>query len=84
MDFPIVLLVLLALPFAVAAVIIAVSSGRRRGRSTADGPAPEARHRGQADTAAVQSAAVHPPTATPKIRAGRDRRADAARGSADA
>ena len=81
MDFPFLLIALLALPVVVAAAIVAVSAARRRRHAPAHGPAPEPRHRGQADTAAVQSAAVHPSAATRKVRAGRDRRADSASGS---
>ncbi|HVM27655.1 MAG TPA: hypothetical protein VM433_08285 [Mycobacteriales bacterium] len=78
MDFPLLLLVLLALPFVVAAVIVAVSVIRRRRSAEAHGPATEPVHRGQADTAAVQSAAVHPPAAGRRVRAGRERRAASA------
>ena len=81
MRLPFVLLMLLALPFAVAAVIVAVSSVRRR-HNAGHGPVPEPRHRGQADTAAVQDAAVYPEAPARKIRPARDRRADSARGSA--
>jgi hypothetical protein len=81
MDTPI-LLALLALPFVVAAAIVAVSSLRRRRQAPSHGPATEPNHRGQADTGAVQSAAAHPTPAPVKARPGRDRRAAAARHSA--
>lgn len=69
---------LLALPFAVAAVIVAVSSVRRR-RHTADyGPAYEPAHRLQADTASVQSAKVHPAAFARRVVSGRERRAASA------
>jgi hypothetical protein len=80
MDF--VLPTLLALPFAAAAVIVAVSSVRRRRHARAHG-ATDAIHRGQADTAAVQSAAIYPPVTGPKVRGGRERRASSAPRSTD-
>ena len=83
MDFPILLLVLLFTPFAVAAVILAVSMLRRRRRAPAHGPAPAPQHRAQADTGAVQDATVHPQAGPVKVRAARDRRAESARGATD-
>ena len=77
MDAPL-LLVLLGLPFAVAAAVLAVSSLRRRRHAPADGSTPEPVHRGQADTAAVQSARVHPAPSARRVRSGRDRRAESA------
>ncbi len=72
MDF--LLPALLALPLTAAAVIIAVSSVRRRRHARAHGTT-EAVHRAQADTAAVQSATVYPPPTGRKVRGGRQRRA---------
>ncbi len=80
MDFP--LAALLALPFAAAAVIVAVSSVRRRRHARADGIT-EPVHRAQADTAAVQSAAVHPPARGRKVQGGRERRAGSAARATD-
>ena len=74
MDFPL-LLVLLALPVAVAAAIVTVSAVRRRRHAPADGVAPEPVHRAQADPAAVQAATVHPEAAGRKVIPGRERRA---------
>ena len=74
MDVP-VLFVLLALPFAAAVAIVAVSLVRRRGRPTLDGPGGESVHRLQAETAAVQDATVHPPRVTGHAVSGRERRA---------
>jgi hypothetical protein len=73
MDFPL-LLVLLALPFAVAGVIVAVSVARRRSHAAAhEGTEPA--HRLQADTAAVQDAAPRAADAAPRLPSGRERRA---------
>ena len=66
------LLVLLALPFAMTAVIVAVSA-IRRGRETS---APT--HRLQSDTAAVQAARVHSPATGHTVTSGRERRGAAA------
>lgn len=74
MDLPL-LLVLLALPFVVAVAVVAVSSTRRRRHASADGAPTEPVHRGQADSAAVQSAAVHPAAAPRTGLTGRERRA---------
>jgi hypothetical protein len=76
MDSPLPLLLLLALPLVAALVIVAVSAARRRRSARAHG-AVEPVHRGQADTAAVQSAVVHPPTARRKVLGGRERRGGA-------
>ncbi len=74
MDFPFLLLVLLALPFIAAAAIVTVSSVRRRRHARAGGPV-EPVHRAQADTADVQAAAVYPPATGRKVLGGRERRA---------
>ena len=79
MEFPYLLLVLLALPFAMAAVVVGVHSARRRRSVTAGGVAAEPNHRAQSDAADVQSAVVHPAPAPRKVQAARDRRADSAR-----
>jgi hypothetical protein len=84
MDFPFLLLVLLLTPFATAAVILAVSTIRRRRRARAHGAATEPHHRAQADTGAVQDATVHPEAGPAKVRAARDRRAESVRGATDA
>lgn len=65
---------LLALPFGVAAVIVAVSFVRRRRQSQAEQTA-EPAHRAQAGTAAVQGAADHTLVAGRRVRGGRERRA---------
>ena len=78
MDFPLLLAVLLALPFAAAAVIIAVSAGRRRRHAHAGDPDAEPVHRGQADPAAVQSARVSSKALAKRLTSGRERRAGAA------
>lgn len=78
-----VLPALLALPFAVAAVIVAVSSVRRRGHAAAHAPATEPVHRLQSDTASVQSAAVHPAASARRGISARERRAASATGPAD-
>jgi hypothetical protein len=72
MDF--LLPVLLALPLAVGAVILIVSAVRRRRHAQGT---TEAVHRGQTDTAALQSAAVYPPAQEPRVRGGRERRGSA-------
>jgi hypothetical protein len=72
-DFPFLLLALLALPFAVAAAIVVVSLVRRRAHTPAGGPSPEPVHRAQTGTAAVQSAAV-PRRAPRRVTSGRERR----------
>ena len=79
MDFPFVLLVLLALPFAAAAVVVGVSSVRRRRHAAVGATTPEPHHRAQSDAADVQSAVVHPAVAPRKVQAARDRRADSGR-----
>ena len=76
MDFPLLLLVLLALPFAVAAVIVTVSSSRRRRRAVGRTSDVEPVHRAQADTAAVQSARVSSKALTKRLTSGRERRAE--------
>ncbi len=68
---------LLTLPFAAAVVIVVVSFLRRR-RHGRTHEITEPVHRAQADTAAVQSAAVYPPAKGRIIRGGRERRAGAA------
>ncbi len=73
MDFPFLLLLLLALPFMVGAFIVVVSRIRRRRHAPAGGPVPV--HRGQADTGAVQDATHHPGAGARKVESGRDRRA---------
>lgn len=82
MDSPLVLLVLLALPIAVGAVILAVSYARRSGQPAAAAGA-EPDHRLQADTAAVQRDAVYPRSAAPAVESGRERRAASADRPAD-
>lgn len=84
MDFPYLLIVLLTLPLAVAAVIVAVSTARRKSRAAAHGRVAEPVHRGQADTAAVQNAASRPEAAPRKVTAGRVRRAGTAARPTDA
>lgn len=75
MDFPLLLLALLSLPIVVAALIVTVSVGRRRGRTPADATS-EPEHRLQAGTAAVQDAAVHPAPVAPAATSARQRRAE--------
>jgi hypothetical protein len=75
MDFPFLLLLLLALPFIVGAFIVVVSRIRRRRHAPATGPVPAPVHRGQADTGAVQNATRHPEPAARKVESGRERRA---------
>lgn len=75
MDVPSLLLVLLALPFAVAAAIVAVSATRRRRQAAAHRDADEPVHRLQTDTAVEQDAAVHPAAVVRKSESGRERRA---------
>jgi hypothetical protein len=75
MDFPSLLLVLLVAPFAVAAIVIAVSQVRRRRQQLLGAGPTEPVHRGQADTAAVQDARVYPQVAGAKVQSGRERRA---------
>lgn len=75
------LIVLLVLPFTVAAVVIAVSSVRRRRHAGSHGPAAEPVHRFQTDTAAVQSSAVHVAPAARTVISGRERRAASRRPS---
>lgn len=70
-----VLPALLALPLIVGAVIIVVSAVRRRGQARGT---TEVVHRGQTDTADLQSAAIHPPAAERRVRGGRERRGGAA------
>jgi hypothetical protein len=74
---------LLILPFAVGALIVAVSAVRRRRRAAVDGPESEPAHRLQTETAAVQDAAVHPEAETPPLSSGRARRAGAANRTGD-
>ena len=74
MDFPFLLLALLALPLVAAGLIVAVSASRRRGEAVADEPV----HRLQTGTAAAQDAVVHPAAAAPKVESARQRRADSA------
>lgn len=73
-----VLPVLIALPFAVAAFILAVSALRRRRHARAHGPR-EPVHRAQAATAAAQSASIPPAPTGRKPVTGRERRARSAR-----
>lgn len=73
MDSTFLLIVLLALPVAAAAVIVAVSVGRRRGR-----PADDCEHRLQAHTAAEQDAAAPPAAGRPRAVSARERRAASA------
>ncbi len=80
MDF--VLPALLALPLAAAAVIVAVSSVRRRRHARGHGTS-EPVHRAQADSAAVQSAVVYPRATERRVRGGRERRASSAARSHD-
>ena len=74
MEFPFLLLVLLALPLVVAALIVAVSFSRRRSHREVDDPV----HRLQTGSAAAQDAVVHPPAAAPKAESARQRRAESA------
>lgn len=74
MDFPFLLLALLALPLIAAALIVTVSVARRRSREAASEPA----HRLQADSAVTQDAAVHAPAPPPPAATGRTRRAASA------
>lgn len=76
------LLGLLLLPLIVAALIIAVSSIRRR-RHTRDHGTDEPVHRGQAATAAVQDAASPLPRTGSRVVGGRERRAKSEAGSED-
>ena len=78
MDIPIVLLVLLALPIALSALIITVSAGRRRRRSAHGPDSGGVVHRLQADTAVDQDAAVPAPVEPRAEVPGRERRAAAA------
>ena len=71
------LLLLIALPFAAAAVIVGISSVRRR-RHASSAPA----HRFQSDTAAVQDEGVYPAAAPRAVQPGRERRAASAEGRA--
>jgi hypothetical protein len=75
MDSPFLLLLLLALPFIVGALIVVVSRIRRRRHAPATGPAPAPVHRGQADSGAVQNATRHPEAAARRVESGRERRA---------
>ncbi len=75
-------LVLLALPFAVAATILVVSVVRRRRHERSHGRT-EPVHRAQSDTAVVQDAAVYPATSGRHVEGGRERRAGAAREARD-
>ncbi len=70
--------VLLALPFVLAAVIVAVSFVRRRRSHAGSGPAPETVHRLQSNTASVQSAEVYPAPTARRGVSGRERRAASA------
>lgn len=78
MDFPFLLLALLALPFAVAAAIVLVSSVRRRGHAPAHEQAAEPTHRLQAETAGAHGRALYPRTMARRVRSGRERRAASA------
>ena len=78
MDFPFLLIVLLALPVVTAAVILGVSAARRSRRAAADEPTGADAHRLQADTAGVQDAADHPSAGPPEVASGRARRAASA------
>ena len=73
MDSPLLLVALLGLPLAAAALIVAVSSARRRRG------AGEPRHRLQADPAAVQDAAVYPADPGRRVTPGRERRGASSR-----
>lgn len=70
MNSPVLLLVLLALPFVTGAVIVSVSAVRRRASDSG-----EPVHRLQADPADVQEAAVHPTSGRHRLTSGRARRA---------
>jgi hypothetical protein len=83
MDFPFLLLVLLTLPLVAAALIVTVSTARRRGRAPLHQAASEPVHRLQADSAATQEAAVHPPAPAPPAASARIRRAALAKGPQD-
>lgn len=80
MDFPFLLLVLLALPIVTALLIVSVSAVRRRRRSATDEPGHPDAHRLQSDTAAVQDAAKLPGPYPPAAVSGRSRRAASAAG----
>ncbi len=69
---------LLALPFDVTAVIVAVSFLRRRSHAAVHGPTTEPVHRLQSGTASVQSAAVHPAASARRGISARERRAASA------
>lgn len=71
--------VLLILPVVVAVLIVVVSAVRRRRHPAASGTSSEPRHRGQAETAAVQIARPRPALGRRPTRSGRERRADSAR-----
>lgn len=78
MDFPFLLLVLLALPIVTAIVIVGVSAARRKSRAASDEPEAGDAHRLQADTAAVQDATDHPAAAPREAVPGRELRAASA------
>jgi hypothetical protein len=78
MDFPLLLLVLLALPMAAAGLIVFVSVTRRRGSGRMSDRSSEPAHRLQSDSAAVQDVAVHAPAPAPPVESGRARRAASA------
>lgn len=81
MDFPFLLLVLLALPVLAAALILAASAVRRSRRTPSDEPADEGVHRLQADSAAVQDTAARPSAGGREVTPARERRAASARKS---
>jgi hypothetical protein len=64
-------LMLVLLPIAAAGIILAVSFGRRRGRSATGDSAAQPVHRLQTGTAAAQDAAVHPAAAPPAATSAR-------------
>lgn len=82
MDFPYLLLFLLALPIVAAALILAVSAARRRRRSSSGQHADEpVVHRLQTDTASVQDAEAGPTPGGREAVPARERRAASARRS---
>lgn len=83
MDFPFLLLVLLALPVAAAVLILAVSAARRSRRTRSDDPAEQGGHRLQSDTATVQDATAGPTPGGRDVVPARERRAASARKPSD-
>ena len=78
MDFPDLLIALLALPLVMAAAIVGASAVRRRRRASGYGEAlvPDATHRLQSKTAEEQSSAPRMEVARRIVVSGRERRAN--------